>query len=117
VFIYDEQSHNFSFVPGFRLLPLIPFHFRKFSIVIPGYFLEIVQSESPSLTVCTFEASELLVAVTWFELLGWTEETCVIGFLGKMVRRCPILRLLLLSPFHRLIWLTPTPYLSAIFPR
>jgi hypothetical protein len=34
--------------------PLIPFHSRKFSIVIPGYFLEMVHRESPLFTIWTF---------------------------------------------------------------
>src|SRR5690606_8388696 len=70
--IYEEQSHNLSFVPGFRLLPLIPFHSRKFSTEIPGYFLEMVQRESPERTVCSLEPSVTAWVELGFGLLGAT---------------------------------------------
>ena len=111
---YDEQLHNFNVVPGLRLLPRIPFHSRKFSIVIPGYFLEMVQRESPSLTIWIFSFVETRVFPEPEEVLL---DAFVIGLLGNMVSLCPTLSILPLRSFHRLISLTPTPYSSAIFPR
>ena len=102
ILVYDEQLHNFNFVPGFRLLPLIPFHSRKFSILIPGYFLEMVQSESPLCTVCIFAPAKLTLFEAELPLFETLLET-ITGFLEYRVNRWPTRRLLLLNPFHLLI--------------
>lgn len=54
---YEEQLQSLNFVPGVKLLPRKPFQSLKFSILIPGYFLEMVQRESPVFTSCTLEGS------------------------------------------------------------
>ena len=40
----------FNFMPGFILLPLIPFHFFKSPTETPGNFFAMVNKESPLLT-------------------------------------------------------------------
>ena len=108
---YEEQLQSLNFVPGFKLLPRIPFQSLKFSILIPGYFLEMVQRESPDCTSCTLEGSlGIEIGFGFGELLATALDfVAAIGFRGYMVKRCPILRLLLRKPFQRFIWLTPTP--------
>ena len=82
--IYEEQLHSLNLVPGFKLLPLIPFHSRKFSILIPGYCLEMVHNESPDCTSCTLEGS--LGRVMGFEGVDLAATgfglVVVTGFLG-----------------------------------
>src|SRR5690606_27072915 len=100
-------------MPGFKLELLISFHSLIFSIEISENFLEMLHKVSPSFTSYVFSLFKEAVFISVFGF-GTGFKT---GLFGCIINLCPILILLFLNPFQRLISLTLTPYWEAILPK